>query len=154
MTILESGDTIVFGPPADSFELEFRYVIQIDPSLSPRADPSSADADADAYDPFHLGELSQSQSQGRPAPIFAAYEVREQIGKGSFATVRKGVRRSDGRIVALKIIQKARFASNPKTMEMIEREVEIMKGLEHVRRGGSRLSLGVLVVPFAATATD
>ncbi|TNY18046.1 kinase-like domain-containing protein [Rhodotorula diobovata] len=131
VTILESGDTIVFGPPADSFELEFRYVIQIDPSLSPRADPSSADADADAYDPFHLGELSQSQSQGRPAPIFAAYEVREQIGKGSFATVRKGVRRSDGRIVALKIIQKARFASNPKTMEMIEREVEIMKGLEH-----------------------
>ncbi|BGP47316.1 hypothetical protein JCM10450v2_003168 [Rhodotorula kratochvilovae] len=123
VTILESGDTIVFGPSSDAFEHEFRYVVQIDPSLSsPLA----------GADPYGLGELSQSQSAtGDGRSIHASYEVREQIGKGSFATVRKGVRRSDGRIVAIKIIQRARFASNPKTMEMIEREVEIMKGLEH-----------------------
>ncbi|GAA5827996.1 hypothetical protein JCM3770_005536, partial [Rhodotorula araucariae] len=132
VTILESGDTIVFGPPSDSFELEFRYVVQLDPALGSPAGLSGA-----ADDPYGLGELSQSQPQssaggdGRWRSIHAAYEVREQIGKGSFATVRKGVRRSDGRIVAIKIIQRARFASNPKTMEMIEREVEIMKGLEH-----------------------
>lgn len=54
-------------------------------------------------------------------------------------------------MMAIKIIQKAvrvlsrggrgeelmriaqRFAANPKTMQMIEREVEIMKKLDHVR---------------------
>ncbi|KPV77573.1 uncharacterized protein RHOBADRAFT_11861 [Rhodotorula graminis WP1] len=112
VTVLESGDTIVFGPPADSFELEFRY--------------------------------SQSVSgSGAVRSIHAAYEVREQIGKGSFATVRKAIRRHDGRIVAVKIIQRARFASNPKTMEMIEREVDIMKGLEHVRRRREPFSASV-----------
>ncbi|GAA5914023.1 hypothetical protein JCM8208_005922 [Rhodotorula glutinis] len=135
VTVLESGDTLVFGPPADSFELEFRYVVQLDPAL--RRPPPALDLDLDQDDlddPYHLGDLSQSQSldhAGTVRSIHAAYEVREQIGKGSFATVRKAIRRSDGRIVAVKIIQRARFASNPKTMEMIEREVDIMKGLEH-----------------------
>jgi serine/threonine/tyrosine protein kinase RAD53 len=67
------------------------------------------------------------------AGIDRDYEVREQLGKGSFAVVRKGVRRSDGKMVAIKIIQKARFASNPATMKMFAREIEIAKQLEHVR---------------------
>ena len=150
VTVLESGDTIVFGPPADSFELEFRYMVQLDPSLRrpPAALGLDPDDDLDLDDPYHLGDLSQSQlltSSGAVRSIHAAYEVREQIGKGSFATVRKAIRRHDGRIVAVKIIQRARFASNPKTMEMIEREVDIMKGLEHVRR---RLSLSSLTRSF------
>ncbi|GAA5987117.1 hypothetical protein JCM10908_001032 [Rhodotorula pacifica] len=120
VTILESGDPIIFGPASADFDHEFRYIFQCDPSLG-SSRPS---------DPYGLGELSQSQSADGTS-IHSFYEVREQIGKGSFAVVRKGVRRSDGMMVAIKIIQRARFAHNPKTVEMIEREVGIIQTLEH-----------------------
>lgn len=55
-----------------------------------------------------------------------------QIGKGSFATVHKGVQKSSGRLVAIKVIQKQRFIKNPQTMKMFAREVDIMKKLDHV----------------------
>lgn len=126
VTILESGDPIVFGPASADFDHEFRYIFQCDPSLGGGASSSG--------DPYGLGELSQSQSVDGKTSIHAFYEVREQIGKGSFAVVRKGVRRSDGMMVAIKIIQRARFAHNPKTVEMIEREVGIIQTLEHVSR--------------------
>ncbi|BGO90811.1 hypothetical protein NBRC10512_000126 [Rhodotorula toruloides] len=122
ITVLEPGDLIVFGPASANFDDDFRYVFQCDPSLNPSS--------SSAADPYGLGELSQSQNaEGRS--IHQYYEVREQLGKGSFATVRKGVRRADGVVVAIKIIQRARFASNPKSVEMIEREIAIMMQLEH-----------------------
>lgn len=114
VTVLEPGDSIIFGPATVDFGNDFRYVFQ-----SPPANSSSSD-------PYGLGELSQSGSK-----VFSRYEVREQIGKGSFASVRKGVRRSDGTIVAIKIIQKARFANNPKTLEMFAREITIIQQLDH-----------------------
>ncbi|GAA5952414.1 hypothetical protein JCM8115_003595 [Rhodotorula mucilaginosa] len=123
VTILESGDPIVFGPASADFDHEFRYIFQCDPSLGGGGSSSG--------DPYGLGELSQSQSADGKTSIHSFYEVREQIGKGSFAVVRKGVRRSDGMMVAIKIIQRARFAHNPKTVEMIEREVGIIQTLEH-----------------------
>ncbi|KAI5480399.1 ser/thr/tyr protein kinase RAD53 [Pseudohyphozyma bogoriensis] len=104
ITLLESGDEIIFGPPSGpTGGVDFRYFFQ---------GPASA---------------ASVERTG----VYAEYDVREQIGKGSFATVNKGIRRSDGKMVAIKIIMKARFASNPKTMEMIRREVEIMKALDH-----------------------
>ncbi|BGP54975.1 hypothetical protein JCM8202v2_002563 [Rhodotorula sphaerocarpa] len=121
VTVLESGDPIVFGPASTDFDQEFRYIFQCDPSLA---------LSSRASDPYNLGELSDSQSADGTS-IHSFYEVREQIGKGSFATVRKGVRRRDGMMVAIKIIQRARFANNPKTVEMIEREVRIIQTLEH-----------------------
>ncbi|BGP23930.1 ser/thr/tyr protein kinase RAD53 [Rhodotorula toruloides] len=122
ITVLEPGDLIVFGPASANFDDDFRYVFQCDPNLHPSSSSSG--------DPYGLGELSQSQNaEGRSIHQF--YEVREQLGKGSFATVRKGVRRADGVVVAIKIIQRARFASNPKSVEMIEREIAIMMQLEH-----------------------
>lgn len=36
-------------------------------------------------------------------------------------------------MVAIKIIQKARFANNPKTLEMFSREITIIQQLDHVR---------------------
>lgn len=125
VTILESGDPIVFGPASADFDHEFRYIFQCDPALGGASSPA---------DPYGLGELSQSQSADGKTSIHSFYEVREQIGKGSFAVVRKGVRRSDGMMVAIKIIQRARFAHNAKTVEMIEREVGIIQTLEHVSR--------------------
>ncbi|GAA6010087.1 hypothetical protein JCM11491_005861 [Sporobolomyces phaffii] len=114
VTILEPGDSIIFGPASVDFGNDFRYVFQCPPSNSSHSDP------------YGLGELSQSGSK-----VFSRYEVREQIGKGSFASVRKGVRRSDGTMVAIKIIQKARFANNPKTLEMFSREITIIQQLDH-----------------------
>ncbi|GAA5860552.1 hypothetical protein JCM8547_000338 [Rhodosporidiobolus lusitaniae] len=114
VTILETGDSIVFGPASANMDDEFRYVFQ---------GPSTSTASSD---PYGLGELSQGS-----CGIFQDYEVREQLGKGSFATVRKGVRRSDGQIVAIKIIAKARFSSNPQTLNMFQREIQIAKSLDH-----------------------
>jgi serine/threonine protein kinase len=45
--------------------------------------------------------------EGGGGGLFEAYEVREQIGKGSFASVRKGVQKRTGKLVAIKIIEKA-----------------------------------------------
>ncbi|GAA5927297.1 uncharacterized protein JCM15063_005857 [Sporobolomyces koalae] len=114
VTILEPGDTIIFGPTSVDFGNDFRYLFEGSPAHASRKDP------------YGLGELSQSGSK-----VFSRYEVREQIGKGSFASVRKGVRRSDGMMVAIKIIQKARFANNPKTLEMFAREIQIIQKLDH-----------------------
>ena len=59
------------------------------------------------------------------------YEIRNQIGKGSFATVHRAIDRATGRWRAIKIINKARFANNAQTTMMLKREVAIMKELKH-----------------------
>lgn len=61
----------------------------------------------------------------------SSYEIKESIGKGSFATVYKGIQKSTGREVAIKKIQLARFRDQPNTMRMLRREVEVQKGLSH-----------------------
>lgn len=89
MTLLESGDEIIFGPATSSFANDFRFVFQ---------GPSSNSAAANQ--PWGINESSGGG-------IHAKYDVREQIGKGSFATVRKGIQRDTGKMMAIKIIQKA-----------------------------------------------
>ncbi len=111
VTVLNSGDTIIFGPPSNSPADDFRYTFQ--------GRVSVADRD---------GLFGESDGGG----IRDLYEVMEQIGKGSFATVRRAIDRNTGQQVAVKIVNKARFASNPKTMMMIRREIDIMKQLNHV----------------------
>ncbi|GAA5970663.1 hypothetical protein JCM11641_007392 [Rhodosporidiobolus odoratus] len=111
VTILENGVSILFGPA--NLDEEFRYVFQ---TAAGKARP----------DPYGLGDLLDDR-----CGIHEEYEVREQLGKGSFATVRKGVKRSNGQMVAIKIIAKARFSSNPQTMQMFQREIAIAKQLNH-----------------------
>ena len=55
-----------------------------------------------------------------------------QIGKGSFATVKKAYERSSGIPRAIKQIAKHKFAMNQKTLKMFEREIGIIKILDHV----------------------
>ncbi|KAM0746431.1 Pkinase-domain-containing protein [Meredithblackwellia eburnea MCA 4105] len=126
VTLLSPGDDIIFGPATTSFDADFRYIFQCPP---PAFTPSQGGGAGDGGGVGIGAPWGIAESDG--GGIHELYEVREQIGKGSFASVRKAIRRSDGRMMAVKIIQKARFISNPKTMEMISREVEIMKALDH-----------------------
>lgn len=89
MTVLENGNSVVFGHVTNDFVNDFRYSFQGPDNGSSR--------------PSQQGDAAESSRQG----IYAAYEIREQIGKGSFATVHRGVQRSTGKIVAVKVIQKA-----------------------------------------------
>lgn len=110
-TNLFHGDEIVFGPATSSLLSDFRYIFQ-----SPFANPPAF-------------RTTQSQSG-----IEEFYEIQgSSIGKGSFATVYKAIERSSGRTVAVKVIKKARFKDQPKTMAMLRREIEVMKSLSHVR---------------------
>ena len=63
--------------------------------------------------------------------LFKKYEIRNQIGKGSFATVHKAIDRKTGKWRAIKIINKARFANNAQTSMTLQREITIMKDLKH-----------------------
>lgn len=74
VTILESGDEIIFGPASASFVNDFRYIFQA-PTLSP-----------------------DMEMGGDGGGIHVLYDVREQIGKGSFATVRRGIQRGTGKV--------------------------------------------------------
>ena len=108
-TILYHGDEVVFGPATSSLLSDFRYVFQ-----SPFA--------------VKVPLYTTKSSSG----IDEFYEMRESIGKGSFATVYEAIQKSTGRSVAIKVIKKARF-KDQKTMLMLRREIEIMKVLDHVR---------------------
>jgi len=61
------------------------------------------------------------------------YEVTEEIGSGQFAVVRKCVEKSTGDVYAAKYIKKKRAKASRRgvTREDIEREVEILKSIEH-----------------------
>lgn len=56
----------------------------------------------------------------------------EKVGAGSFADVFRIVDRRTGTQRALKVMDKQRFSKNPKTMKMLQREVDIMRGISHV----------------------
>ena len=50
------------------------------------------------------------------------YDVFEQLGKGSFAVVHRAVDKETGRSVAIKIINKSRFARDKKSKQLLKRE--------------------------------
>lgn len=85
-TVLEPGSHIVFGP-RHHHSTDFAYFFD-----GPRAAGESGSSSGIDYNLSGLG---------------FEYEVQKQIGKGSFATVRKGVCKATGKSVAIKIINKA-----------------------------------------------
>ncbi|TIB04695.1 hypothetical protein E3P96_01526 [Wallemia ichthyophaga] len=74
---------------------------------------------------------AQSIDENAGGGVFAKYEIGAQIGKGSFASVKKAYERSSGIPRAVKQITKHRFAMNQKTLKMFEREIGIIKILDH-----------------------
>jgi calcium/calmodulin-dependent protein kinase I len=61
--------------------------------------------------------------------IYKHYDIKEKLGTGSFATVKRAIRRSDGREFAIKIIKKDKL--NSEEIAVVHDEVEIMHKIEH-----------------------
>lgn len=61
--------------------------------------------------------------------IHEIFDIQEKLGSGNFAVVKKAVRRTNGQVVALKIVKKSTL--KPKELETIHDEVEIMQRIDH-----------------------
>lgn len=57
------------------------------------------------------------------------YDIKEKLGTGSFAVVKRCIRKSDGKEFAVKIIKKAKL--NPDELAVVHDEVEIMHIINH-----------------------
>jgi len=76
-----------------------------------------------------MTEGLQIPRHGSEDPVENFYDVKEELGRGSFSTVFKCVRKSDHKDFAMKVIQKATLGQ--KKMEMVEIEIEILKRVNH-----------------------
>jgi len=61
--------------------------------------------------------------------VAAHYDIKEKLGTGSFAVVKRGIRRHDSRAFAVKIIKKSKL--NADELAVVHDEVEIMHKIEH-----------------------
>jgi ser/thr/tyr protein kinase RAD53 len=55
-----------------------------------------------------------------------------RLGKGSFATVVKALHRPSGQYYAVKVIPRPKSLLQPNTVKMLEREMAILRQLDHV----------------------
>lgn len=119
--VLATGDVVSFCPLNGDGE-DIRYVFHATPAgyVAALPDPEAAGG---LYMCYEYAAISAHPADRR--------SVREEIGKGSFATVKRAISRADGSWAAIKIINKARFTNQPKTFRMLEREVEILKSIQH-----------------------
>lgn len=81
---------------------------------------------------YAKSERSQRRNPNDAGGLFLKYDIRGQIGSGSFARVHRAVCKKTGEWSAVKIIDKKRFKHNAKTMFMLQREVSIMQALDNV----------------------
>ncbi|KAI8577199.1 hypothetical protein K450DRAFT_253367 [Umbelopsis ramanniana AG] len=58
-----------------------------------------------------------------------SYELGKILGEGNFAKVHVAIERETGREFAVKIIQKRRFASKPKLLASLKKEIAVLMGL-------------------------
>lgn len=74
--------------------------------------------------------MIKNQSQVSNSESILDYEVLEQIGKGAFGTVKRGVHKDTQEEVAIKSVQKQLIASTGKKRSVF-REKEILNTLDH-----------------------
>ncbi|KAK9322662.1 kinase-like domain-containing protein [Lipomyces orientalis] len=76
---------------------------------------------------FLRGRQQQVQENTLETGIYGRYDMRDTIGKGAFATVRKAVDRATGEVFAVKVIPRRRIMAGL----AVKREVEILMRLNH-----------------------
>lgn len=59
------------------------------------------------------------------------YHFRGELGRGAFSVVKKAISVKDGRLCAVKVINKAKLLGDPKSQEQVSREIEILKSVRH-----------------------
>jgi serine/threonine protein kinase len=57
--------------------------------------------------------------------LYDYYDLKDNLGKGKFGLVKRGIHKSDGKEVAVKIVSKKDI--KPNDLELLKREIEIMK---------------------------
>ena len=73
--------------------------------------------------------LGLSDKPATPFKRVGQYDLYNQIGQGSFATVYRGTHRASGRVVAVKAIQRTKL--NRKLQENLEAEISILQSTQH-----------------------
>jgi serine/threonine protein kinase len=89
---------------------------------------------------YAKSERSSRRNPDEAGGLLMKYDIRAQIGKGSFAKVHRAINKKTGQWCAVKVIDKKRFKHNPKTMAMLAREVTIMQTLDNVRHTVQKLT--------------
>jgi serine/threonine protein kinase len=83
---------------------------------------------------YHTGFVYRHMAAGLPeGGLYAKYDVGNDLGKGSFATVRRAIHRESGKWFAVKMIEPSKATKhgrNTKT-STFAREISIMEKLEH-----------------------
>ncbi|KAK9367691.1 kinase-like domain-containing protein [Lipomyces kononenkoae] len=104
--ILSQGDEIGLGMgvPQD----EIRYLVNFGPA-------------------FLRGRQQQVKEHTIETGVYGRYDMRDTIGKGAFATVRKAVDRVTGEVFAVKVIPRRRIMAGL----AVKREVDILMRLDH-----------------------
>lgn len=73
--------------------------------------------------------MGNSVKKLRKDEITKYYTLTDQLGTGSFAVVKKAIRKSDGKVFAVKIIKKNKL--NADELSVVHDEVEIMHRINH-----------------------
>jgi serine/threonine protein kinase len=76
------------------------------------------------------GSVRTSRSRSPKARLVAGYELGPVLGKGGTGVVHRARRPSDGREVAIKLVQPSRIAG-PEARALVLREVEVTRRLRH-----------------------
>eukprot|EP01104_Vermistella_antarctica_P017521 TRINITY_DN6213_c0_g1_i1.p1 TRINITY_DN6213_c0_g1~~TRINITY_DN6213_c0_g1_i1.p1 ORF type:complete len:517 (-),score=183.77 TRINITY_DN6213_c0_g1_i1:30-1580(-) len=106
-TLLKHGDKVSFIWEKEKFAVEFMF------------QEMTGDGDDEDMADEGMQEVHKN------------YDIRDQIGSGSFSVVKLGVHKRTGKKVAVKIIDKKKYWHMAKTREQIQREVEILRKVQH-----------------------
>lgn len=80
---------------------------------------------------IYLGFVYRHTAAGLPTEgLYAHYDISTELGKGSFATVRKAVSRATGEWYAVKMIQDSKRGKGVRNTALA-REITIMERLKH-----------------------
>eukprot|EP01117_Protostelium_nocturnum_P013865 TRINITY_DN5217_c1_g1_i3.p1 TRINITY_DN5217_c1_g1~~TRINITY_DN5217_c1_g1_i3.p1 ORF type:complete len:653 (+),score=336.08 TRINITY_DN5217_c1_g1_i3:150-2108(+) len=81
----------------------------------------------DAFIAYIFKENTNNQDM-----IYKHYDLKNELGSGSFAVVKKAVDKRSGREVAVKIVDKKKFTLNPAfRKEQLSDEVKVMRAITH-----------------------